>query len=353
MRYCSKCGREVSEEEYIDSYGYCIDCFLKYRGIFREKPVLKITICPRCGSWRLHGEWYRPTSLEEIIRRTFLAEERKFIDHHVSIIDVSVSENHVKLYKNRYLVEAEFTVLINNSVTRITRDKIEYIIEKKPCPKCIARSGKSHKAFIQVRSERGKLSDHEKRLVMKIVSEPSISEEVVEISENKYGIDIKVLSIQIAKKIASQIVKHTGAKITESFKPTKYNPRRGSWTGISTLSVRIPSIEKGDLVEYDGRPAVVKRIDSHGIYIEFLDDGSSLSIDYESYWHGVLRKQGYMVYYRKYRVIAHDHSTLYLLDEDRGEMREYPITSYSRDISDGDIVYIVKIKNRDYIVKTI
>lgn len=349
MKYCVKCGKEVIDEEYILDYGYCIDCFIRYKSIFKKKPVLKITICPRCGSWRLGDEWLKPVELKEIIRRTFLHTYKHYVHDFISVIDLSIVGEPVRIYKNRYRVKIELTILFNESTPRSVYDEIEYVLEKRVCPRCIAFTSKSHKAFIQVRSEEGRLSNRQIEVVKRVLEESSIAPEIIEVSSNKYGLDIKVLTLTTAKKIVLQLVKLTGAKVVESFKPTKYDSRSGSWRGVFTLSVRIPSIKIGDLVEYRGRPGIVREKHGGGIRVEMLDNNECIDIDYESYWRGVLKKQRSAVYSSKYRVIAYDNSTLYLLDEETGEMREYPRTNPS--ISNGDIVYIISVKNKDYIVK--
>ena len=200
MRYCVKCGKEVERDEYIERYSMCIDCFLKYRGVFVAKPVLYITMCPRCGSWRLSGEWMKPAPLNEVIRRVFLNEHHRFVDRDVEVLDLDVTGEPIRVYKNRYRVEAELLVLFNNVVERKIPTTIEYVLEKKPCPKCIAFAGKSHKALIQIRSEEGRLNSSDKQIIEKILSDPVISSDIVEITENKYGLDIKFYTLNIAKR---------------------------------------------------------------------------------------------------------------------------------------------------------
>ncbi|MET1159845.1 MAG: 60S ribosomal export protein NMD3 [Thermoprotei archaeon] len=347
-RYCVVCGRRVNDEEYIRELSYCIDCYLKNRGLFKEKPVLEITICPKCGSWLFGSEWQKPLSLEEVIRRVLLSVNDKYVDtRFITILDAEVVERPIKVYKNRYSVRVKLLVVFNNNIHREVIENIEFVLNKRVCPRDIARAGKIHKALIQVRSERGGLSDSEKKTIMDILSEPGVAEEVVEIKENKYGLDIKVYSVNIAKKIAHEVVKITGAKIIESFKPTRYDPRKGRWKGITTISIRLPSISVGDLVLYKGEPAIIKNIGHNGILLKDLSTGNMYRIDYESYWKGILKKPGNLYYYKAYRVIARDSTTLYLLDEKTGEIKEFPYKGI--DIKEGAIVYIVKYNDKEYI----
>ena len=353
MRYCVRCGNEISREEYIENVGLCIDCYLKYRGVFTAKPVLDIVYCPRCGSWRWGGEWQKPAALSEVIRRAFLSSYSKYIDTSiVSLVDVEVLGELAKVYKNRYKASLAMHLVFNNAVNKLVESEIEVILNRKPCPKCLALSGKSHKALIQLRSEKGGLSQKEKRVLLKMIKEYASLGEIVEISENKYGLDVKVLSLNTAKKLVNDVVRLTGARVIESFRPVRYDPRRGKWRGITTLSVRLPSLSKGDLVEYRGEPAIVRSIDSTGISIELLNTHATIRIGFEAYWKGLLKKYGKIHYERIYRVIAVDRSTVYLLNEDSGEIREYPRTQSAWDLAEGATVYIIRHKSKEYLVKT-
>lgn len=346
-----RCGREVESGKYIDQYGLCIDCFLKYNNIFRIKPILRITVCPRCGSWRLSGEWMEPLSLNNIIRRVFFKEYHKYVEDFIEILEAEIVDEPVHVYRNRYYVKMKFLVLINNVVEREIATTIEFFLDKQLCHKCIAFAGKSCKALIQIRSENGYLSDKNRYLVKQLLSDPMFSSDIIEINENRYGIDIKFYTSTIARKAVNILSRKTGAKIIESFKPVKYDPRHGNWKGIVTFSVRLPAIRKDDLVEYKGRPAIVRKVDNNGISIEFLDDGTLLTIGYHQYWNGVLKKPSYIFFTRKYKVIAYDSSTLYLLDEETGSLRDYPLNKHTLGFNEGDIVYIVKYKDKEYLVK--
>jgi len=351
LKYCVRCGREVDSEEYIADYSMCVDCYLKYHGVFVNKPLLKLTLCPRCGAWRIGEEWVKPLPVEEVIRRVFLNESGKLVDSNVKVLDVYVNDKGVKVEKSMYQASIDLYVVINNAVEKKIRADIVYCFEKTLCPKCFAKAGKIHRALVQVRSEKGWLDEREKQIVMEILSDPGVKQDLVAVEEDKHGLNLKFYTVNIAKRVVSIIVKTTGAKVIESFKPTKYEAGKGRWRGVVTLSVRLPSISRGELVEYKGKLAVVREVTSGGIILEHLEDGSRVTADYEQYWSGMVKKLKEPFSARKYQVIGYDASTLYLLDLETGEMREYPRAGSVKDIREGSIVNIIKFKDKEYLVR--
>ncbi|MCD6301482.1 MAG: 60S ribosomal export protein NMD3, partial [Staphylothermus sp.] len=345
-KYCVRCGRNIGEDEpYIN--GYCIDCFLKYRGIFITRPVIEVSICSRCGAWRFKGQWNESLPIREILRRIFLREAYRFLQKGLEIVDVEILTEPYKVNEAEYAVRAVLQILVHGEhIINDVESEIIVKLTRTVCPRCISYAGKIHRALVQVRGVDGSLSDEEKRFVRTVLSDPAIISEVVEIKENRYGYDIKFISSVAAKRFSTILNRLKGAKVTESFKPTKYNPDKGKWTGITTLSVRFPSLKIGDLVEYRGKPGVIKDVKSTGVDVELLDNGQVEHIKYDAYWRGELSKPGYMSYGKIYSVIARDKSTVYLLNDETGEMKEYPLTKYLSDIKEGDKIRFVRVKDK-------
>ncbi len=349
-RYCIRCGRIVGEDEPLIN-GLCPDCYIRYHGIFSTTPLLRITICPRCGSWLYRGVWNDPLPIEEVIRRVILGESHRLLYRDVTLLDVEAISPIYKINESQHAVKVKLHILLAETYPAEVEEEVKLVLEHKLCPRCLSIAGKTHKALVQIRSSRGYLEEDEKRLVEKVLGEPGIAEEVVEVKEDKHGLDIKMLSSVAARRLSTIISRETGAKVTESFKPTKYQPDKGSWKGITTLSVRLPDIHERDLVEVEGEPAVVRRVDRHGIYVEKLGSGEREHYRHEDYWRGRIKKPGYMVYEREYEVIAVDKSSIYLLDEETGEMVEYPRTEGLKNVKVGDHVSRVRVKDKTYMVK--
>ncbi len=349
-RYCIRCGRLVPPDEPLIN-GLCPQCYLKYHGVFASTPILNIVICPRCGSWYYRGEWYPPLPLGEVIRKVLIKESGKLLNREVKLLDAEITSPIYKINESQYAVDAKLHVLLADSYPAVVDSRIVLNIEKRVCPRCLRITGKAHKALVQIRSVRGRLDEEDRRIINKALNEPGIIEDIVEVKENKHGIDVKLLSSVTARRLSTILTREAGAKVTESFKQTHYRPSKGSWDGITTLSVRLPDIRVGDLVMVRGKPGVVRERDKHGFNVELFDDGSQHRLRYDDYWRGEVEKPGYMVYEKEYEVVAVDKSSVYMVEEDSGEFVEYPKTPSLSGVHEGDRVKRVRIKDKVYMVK--
>ncbi len=349
-KYCVVCGKKLGDEEPLID-GMCPSCFVKRKGLFTRIPVLNIIICPRCGSWLYKGEWRDPLPIREIIRRIALRELEKELREKVDLIDIEIASDLYKVNKTQYGVKARVSAVLDETYPVSTEVELILNINRTSCPRCIAVAGGAHKALVQIRSAKGHLDENDMKIIGRVLRDPGVAAEIVEIKEKKTGLDVKLLSQVAAKRLSMLLSRDAGAKVVESFKPTKYNPDKGAWDGITTLSVRLPDLNKGDLVEYKGRPGVIRSRDHHGVEISMLDDGSNIHVTYEEYWKGRLKKPGYMVYDKEFLVVAEDKSTIYLLNEETGELDEYPKTKNLSDVKTGDRLKRVRVRDKVYMVK--
>ncbi len=350
MRYCFKCGRrEDSETPLIN--GLCPDCYLKYRGVVKQTPVFEIVVCSKCGSWRFRDKWLPPASIEDILRRLILEYQRHFVNSEVTIAEVDEITSEYRVNKNFYEAIARAHVILGEKVVRKTSFGVRYRIIKTVCPHCMRKAGKVFNAIVQVRSARGYLSDEEKMYVRKIVSDPVLAEDIVDIIENKNGIDIKMITPVLARRVASIISRDRGAKVIETFKVRKYDPSRGKVKGVTTFSVRLPDLKKGDIVSYNGVYGVVEDIRSNRVSVIDLSTGERKRFNIDDYWSGRINREE-DVEEKTYVVVARDSSTIYVIDEETGSMNEYPRLANLNNVKEGDKIKGYKIKGRLYMTRT-
>lgn len=350
VRYCIKCGKKESVDEPLIN-GYCINCFLKYRGLVKETPVFNIFICSKCGSWRYHGKWQQPMALEDIIRKYILDTSGHYVNSGVEILEVEEIHGFHRINKNFYEAIASVSALISNSKIVSGSIIVRFKVTKSICPKCLRKSGKIFNAIVQIRSSRGYLTEDEKQYVKKILNEPSIADDVVDVEESRVGINIKMITPVLAKRLAAIISRERGAKVIETFKIRKYDPSRGRKEGITTLSIRLPDLESGDIVKYKDSINVVDEVKDGRIKIIELASGESRNIHINEYWDGKLIKAREYIEEKDYIVIASDPSTIYLMDEATGEIKEYPRLVSLNNVKEGDRMKGYIIRNNLYIVK--
>ena len=350
VRYCVKCGKKESSKEPLIN-GYCIDCFLKYRGLLREIPVFEITVCSKCGSWRYHGRWLQPMALEGIIRRYILDTSEHYVNSGVEILEVEEVHGFHRVNKNFYEAVVRVSALLGGSKIISRPIIVRFKITKSICPRCLRKAGKVFNAIVQIRSSRGRLTEDEKQYIRKVLSEPSIVDDIVDVEENRNGINIKMVTPVLARRLAALFSREKGAKVIETFKIRKYDPSRGRKEGITTLSVRLPDLEQGDIVEYKGSISVIDEVKDSRIKITDLESGESHSVPVSEYWDGKLVKTREYIEEKDYLVIASDPSTIYLMDEVTGEIREYPRLVSLNNVKEGDKMKGYIIRNNLYIVK--
>lgn len=349
MKYCIKCGRQESNGVPIIG-NYCIDCYMKYRGVFKETPSFKVVLCSKCGKWRFVGKWVGPDSLENIVSKLLENYYKKFVHDEIRLVKVKKVSSAIKIMRNYYEVIMNLNVVFKNNVETNAEAIIKFSLEKTVCPQCLKKAGKTFNALVQVRSERGFLTDDEIDYVYDVVSKDNLIEFIVEISENKSGIDIKLLDPVIAKKIASIMCREKGAKITETFKLRKYDPSRGVKRGIITISVRLPDISRGDILLYRGEPGVVEKYNGDKIFVKMIN-GDLIKASIDDYWNGILVKPRDLVYGDTYTVVGYDNSSVYLVNDDTGELIEYPRMGSLYNLKQGDKMRGLRIGDKFYIIK--
>ncbi|MEM1749540.1 MAG: NMD3-related protein [Desulfurococcaceae archaeon] len=348
-RYCVTCGRELSEEE-LPLGGYCLSCFLEVRGVIKSTPVLELEQCSKCGLWKIHGKWTEIPSLSEALRRIVLNDQRRFIDERVELIEVD--EIGVSQAVGRGLSEAvvSATALVGGSMIAKASFTVRYRVRKTTCPTCSKRISRSYSAVVQFRSARGYLLNREKDYISKLLNDPLISQDIVELIEDKSGVDVKFLSVVTAHRVAQLVEKTLGAKTIESFKLTKRDYSRGRDVGVTTISVRLPDVDKMDLVDYRGSVSLVCGTRSDFIDLIVLESGEKRSIPFKEYWSGRVKKLSEVVE-KDFTVVGRSLNTLYLLNEETGELIEYPINKYLVGLKNGDRVKGYIIGGRTYVVR--
>ncbi len=348
-RHCIACGKELSEEELLLG-GYCLNCFMEIKGVAKSTPALELEQCSKCGSWKIHGKWAELPSLSEALRRIVLSDQRRFIDERAELIEVD--EVKVSQAAGRGLSEAVVgaTALIGGSMIAKAYFKVKYRVRKTTCPTCSRRASRSYSAVVQFRSARGCLLNREKDYISKLLSDPLISQDVVELTEDRSGVDVKFLSVATAHRVAQLIEKTAGAKIVESFKLTKRDYSRGRDVGVTTISVRFPDIDKMDLVNYRGSVSLVRGTRNGFIDLIMLESGEKRSVPLKEYWSGRLKKLSEAVE-KKLTVVGRSLNTLYLLNEETGELIEHPINEHLVGLKNGDRVKGYIMGGRTYVIR--
>ncbi|MEZ0394032.1 MAG: 60S ribosomal export protein NMD3 [Desulfurococcaceae archaeon] len=346
MKYfCVNCGREVKDpDELVD--GYCIDCFVKKRGVLKSRPVAKFRVCRGCGSVFYRGTWHegRADLLKEILKNSiskYLVDGAEVID----LDDLGIPPEHLStgemkigakvLFRGRHVLSLELPILLT--------------VEQTLCPRCRARIFKTYASLVQIRGEKN-LDAETRRELVEFLDRLGINEHIVELSETREGVDVKLDDLGVARKVAMSVATAFGARVVSSFSPKRYDPSRGSWRGIVSFSVRLPSLRRGDLMFYKDRIYIVDDLHGPRIVLRELDNESVQVVDVKEYWRGILRKPKRLEVYEAL-VTGVDDAAIRVRVLRDGEIREVKRKSAHPTLKPGDKVRIIVINEKEYVVK--
>ncbi|MCS7107819.1 MAG: 60S ribosomal export protein NMD3 [Sulfolobales archaeon] len=257
-KFCIRCG--VEEPELIVD-GFCIKCLVDLGKVVKPPNSVKVTVCPTCSSIKTGSKWLLNTDLKEHLRDVVLGDCVLHNDFKLSSLNIDLGGSKALVSFKGYLRGVE-----------VVKDYIlDLTINKALCPQCSRVKGGYYEAVIQIRTY---LNTFNKSLMDKLVNtllkSPNISNNISEIEFVKEGLDVKVLSIGIARKLASDIVSTYGGTSSESWKVVGKSSS-GKKVSKLTISLRILGLTPGEYVVFKDRLAVVEDIAGTHVKIKFLD----------------------------------------------------------------------------------
>lgn len=246
-RFCARCGVEIGLEEASKLGNLCGKCYTEVRRKHEAPSVISLTLCRRCRSIRAGGKWL-PVDL---------SLEERFVDRLTSIIKREV-ERACKLKTSLTITPQQaYDVLSGEGITisvTLTEGEqsipqlpgISRILEVKPsfsiCPTCLKVVGKKFDATIQLRGfNEGELEEI-KALVNKIIVERSGGSHNIQTAavweEVSGGVDVKLPSIDVARRITNIMKKSFKVQIKTSYKDSGWDRSRGRSLRKLTILIR-------------------------------------------------------------------------------------------------------------------
>ena len=282
-RFCIKCGALESPENPIVD-GLCLKCLREERQLFEVKGSLHIVVCPVCGSYLVGSSWYSGSEdPEETIR--WLAE--RLVEQGIRPKEPAegVELKRLEIVKEKggkYFadVTAEVTVKGHKVEQRLL---IPLNVEKRVCEKCLKKSGGDYDATLQIRSERGSVTEEELREAGEWFSKVNNGEDVVELVDRKEGLDVLLASKEVAKRVAQLMRYNMGAKVVKSHSVVGMK-RDGKVRTRLTLSVRLPSIKPGEGFLFNKEPAILTGINRGKFHFYLLHSDKNVSLNVDDWW---------------------------------------------------------------------
>ncbi len=359
-RVCPRCGRGSGEVAFIGPL--CRDCYVEVVGVARLPPMVHFVYCQYCGRYKYQGGWNEPTGgLEDTLRDflyVYLTRKLRPTEHvdEAWIDEVRFERSVVGpgIYRAIVRVSGRAGSVIA-SEERIVNVKVDAAV----CPLCTNRITKrGYNAIIQVRSSSGRLSDSLRRRVEEYLRreiEGRLSDSIIGVEEHREGFDLLVSDPSSARMIASKLRSAFMAKTVETYKLVGRN-QDGSRRGRLTISVRIPEIEPGDLIDIGGRPHLFIAQGRGGSPIMVdLTTGREYSVDPDNLWEQGFRRHPEGAETRRYMLLSKSPRTVVFLDADTGyssvvEVPSRDVRVYVDDFSEGGVFKVFISGRRVYVI---
>ncbi|UXD22013.1 hypothetical protein IPA_00875 [Ignicoccus pacificus DSM 13166] len=344
-RFCVKCGALESPENPIVG-GLCLKCLKEEKDLFEVKGSLHLVVCPVCGSYLVGSSWYPGADdAEETI--AWLAE--RLVEQGIKAKEPAeevelVSVRTRKMRGGKYVAEVTARVSVKGHWIEQTQI-IPLNVEKRVCEKCLKKSGGDYDATLQIRSERGTVTQEELREAGEWFSKVNNGDDIVDFVERREGLDVLLASKEVAKRAAQLMRYNMGAKVVESHSVVGMS-RDGRVRTRLTLSVRIPSIKEGEGFLLDKEPAILTGIykGKFHYYLLHSDKNGSLAVD--DWWS--MRKSKRIVYLNEKNLDVGRIVSLNPLKVEVGSREleaEGPVG-----LQEGQEVYVVIYKGKVYVL---
>ncbi len=263
-RFCVRCG--VEEPELIID-GLCVRCLVSEGKVVRPPKNIDVIICPSCNSIKLEGKWLVGIKLDDFLRDMILKGSDFHKDFKLTSLDISVEGSRVTARFEGFLKTAEV----------VKEYLINLNISKSLCPHCSKIKGGHYDAVIQVRTSLKKFSDVLRNKLVDALLKSSISNHISEIEFVREGLDVKVLSQGFARKLTNDLISMYGGTSKESWKVVGVSSS-GKKVSKLTISIRLLGLMPGDIIMFNGRPALVENISGNSVVVKPLDSGNMVKL---------------------------------------------------------------------------
>ncbi|NOZ30641.1 MAG: hypothetical protein GXO68_01650 [Crenarchaeota archaeon] len=203
---CPRCGRQV---DFLVGR-VCSSCFAETYGLADIPSTAEATICRYCGSIRIGGRWIHVRSFDEAIGTlaAYLVEKAKPVEPIERVVLVSIDYETLPNWSTRVKLSLK-GVYRGRSIQGY--QSITVRLRPSICPLCKTRISGEYDTVLQIR---GADSEYLEKLVESVLRKLEIYEQVVDIIPGKNGLDVYFTNAGAARKVAKELAKITGGKIT-------------------------------------------------------------------------------------------------------------------------------------------
>ena len=352
-RFCPKCGSEG--HKFV--HGLCENCFWDepLEGIPKE---FKVPMCNSCFSYLQGKRWMRKRegtpeeraiqgAKVELMRSAELSEGVDFGE-----IEGEVTKRTKSGLPKTVLLTATLTEKDSGISTTVrSLGSMDYRL----CQDCYYVVSGKYDAVVQIRAEGRRLDNEDKRTVERVFenfyrrTEGRGRPEVSEVKEHEGGIDVKFITLNMARMFVRELVETTGASVLESAKIMGIDKRTGGGHYRTTIATKMPSLRVGEIIELDGKAFQIAGHHRGKFVVKDLSGrGGKRSI---SDTRLATARRIKMDEYRRVRLEAKTTRFGTFLDLAEKRFFDLPIEFVPKDMVEGDVGVLIYVNGNEVVYK--
>ncbi len=311
--FCPKCGKEIENS----SYNLCRECFTGQKILVQCPEVIRLQICPTCGSLYKKGKWHiqkeEEKAIQEFVKDSLIIKEEA--------LQPRISLRSERLDYSRYRVHIDASAEIAG-IPIVSGLGTEVRISWQTCDTCSRISGGYFEGIVQVRASKRLPAVEELKRCIEIAEEVAArsfdkGDRLAFIAKTIWcneGIDLYAGSTKLGKQICRAIVEVFSGDISES--PKLVGQKNGENVYRITFALRLPEFVRGDIIYTEGKIIEVQSCGKHlsGIDLEtgrrFIEKFKDLT---------EIKKMGKKQDAVKAVIVADEKKTVLILDPDTYE----------------------------------
>jgi nonsense-mediated mRNA decay protein 3 len=286
-RFCYLCGRET--EGLVE--GLCGRCYFQEKEFLRIPDRVEAVLCRGCLAYRKGRRWIPlgndpETVLEDAVRKAVLdslkmdrVEDPEIV---LEFLETKAPSPSVHLFTLRVRVEGEVKGLPFRE-----EGTVEVRVGEGLCPDCSRRAGGYYEAILQLRGEKGIDGERRRNLLDRMEERTALAARkdrkafVTKIEEREEGIDFYLGSLSFARKAVRDLQQVYGGTITESATLVGAD-REGKRLYRTTLSLRFPPYQEGDILRVGKKPYQVVRLGVEKASLFDLESRKKVSLPFKA-----------------------------------------------------------------------
>ncbi|WP_122089962.1 60S ribosomal export protein NMD3 [Halalkalicoccus subterraneus] len=296
--FCPRCGDPVEGGERPDlpgapaagETGLCDVCYFEDFELVSAPEKMTIRVCARCGAVHRGNRWvdvgaedYTDVAIDAVTES---------LGVHLDAEEVAWQVEPEQVDQNTIRMHCLFTGVVREEILE-EQVVVPVSISRETCTRCGRIAGSYYASVVQLRA-RDRTPTSEEREAAKEISHAVVEEMeetgdrdafVTEITDTDDGVDVKVSTTNIGKKISQRLVNRFGGSFSDS-ETLVTEDEDGNEVYRVTYAVRLPPFTSGDVIDpEDGNGPVVvrsargtvkgRRLATGGRYESSFEEGDS------------------------------------------------------------------------------